>query len=116
MPYIPVGDVVEVLGVNTLEMYKDRHFNCMYKSSKGSSMCQSILLRQYSPLEYYCAYHFNRKKNSEITKSIQNSLCEYVFVKGAQKGLKCGRISKEVGMFCTKHHKPKPKELDGPIV
>ena len=106
LPYIPIGDVVEVVGVNTLEMYKDRQFKCMYKSSKDTVMCNSVFLRQYFPLEYYCSYHFNRKKNSEITKSIKNSLCEYVFVKGSQKGLKCGHTSKEVGMFCNKHYKP----------
>lgn len=116
MPYIQIGDVVEVIGVNTLEMFTDRPFTCMYKSSKGTSICHNILLRQYSPEEYYCAYHFNRKKHLDTYKKQSTNLCEYVFVKGAKKGSKCGSSSKEGILFCNKHCKPTPKTQSDPAL
>jgi hypothetical protein len=116
IPYIPIGDVIEIFGVNAEEMFRIRDTPCMYVSRKNVQ-CSKNKLRQMSPSEFYCLSHFNkiqRKRELQLLQPISiitpvhSETCKYVFVKGNCKGEFCGGFVVS-DLLCKKHfNKLKP--------
>ena len=114
IPYIPIGDIIETLGVNVEELYTKRSITCMYTYCNNTKQCLKSFLRQLSPSTFYCATHFHKMQQSPQVDTIVPK-CTYIFVKGKSKGEQC-RSSVISDMLCKKHlHTNNKSPLPPPI-